>query len=381
MKLQTREQIETLARFRSEIYLTTSFYLDTDKSRLRKKEVSLFFKNLIKNGKSQLEGMDLGKEKKDSLSEDLERIQKFCSQNLSSYNFPGLAIFSCSGQDFWQVFELPHPPRNKIVFDKDPYVRFLSSILNEYHRIFALTLDRREARWYDINLGQISQIDSLAGDVPSKVREGGWEGYESKRIERHIATLLHEHFKKVAQKTFVLFKNNHFDWLFLGCKEEYCSEFEPLLHPYLKERLQGHIKASPSDSQDKILKESEELEKSLKKQEDSEIIKRFVSELEKGGRATAGLKKTLRTINRGEVQSLLVTRNFSLPGRICPRCHFLYVDELRCPSCQKKTDMLVDVIDEAIEATLDKNGLVKHINPPSSLNKYGKIGAFLRYKV
>ncbi len=380
MKLHTREQIETLARFRSEIYLTTSFYLETDKSRLRKKEVSLSFKNLIKNGKSQLEEMDLDKKKKGSLSEDLEHIQKFCSQNLSSYNFPGLAIFSCSGQNFWQVFELPHPPRNRIIFDKDPYVRFLSSILNEYHRIFVLTFDRKEAKWYDISLGQISQIDSIIGDVPSKVREGGWEGYESKRIERHIATLLREHFKKVAQKTFVLFKNNHFDWLFLGCKEEYCSEFEPLLHPYLKERLQGYIKASPSDSQDKILKESEELENSLKEQEDSEIIKRFVSELEKGGRATAGLKKTLRKINRSEVQTLLITRNFSLPGRICPRCHFLYVDDLRCPSCQKKTDMVVDIIDEAVEATLDKNGSVKHINAPSSLNKYGKIGAFLRYK-
>jgi peptide subunit release factor 1 (eRF1) len=380
MKLQTREQIENLAKFRSESLLTTSFYLDTDKSRLRKKEISLSSKNLIKKGKSQLEGMSLSKEKKDSLSQDLNRIHRFCSQNLRSYNSPGLAIFSCSGQNFWQVFELPHPARNRIIFDKDPYVRLLSFILNAYHHIFVLTLDRREAKWYDVNMGQIFLIDSLVGDVPSKVKEGGWEGYESKRIERHIATLLHEYFKKVAQKTFALFKKNHFDWLFLGCKEEYCSEFESLLHPYLKKRLQGYIKANPSDSQDKILKESGALEKTLKKREDEETIKRFVSELEKGGRATSGLKNTLKKINRGEVQTLLVTRNFSKPGRICPRCHFLYVDELRCPSCQKKTDPQVDIIDEAVEATLDKNGHVKHINPPSTLNRYGKMGAFLRYK-
>ncbi len=39
----------------------------------------------------------------------------------------------------------------------------------------------------------------------------------------------------------------------------------------------------------------------------------------------------------------------------------------------------MDVIDEAVEAALEKNGQVKHINPPSRLNRYGKIGAFLRF--
>ncbi|MFQ6109112.1 MAG: hypothetical protein ACE5L7_06120 [Candidatus Aminicenantales bacterium] len=380
MKLQSREQIEHLAKFQSPRFLTTSFYLDTDKSRLRKKEILLSFKNLIKTGRSQLETMDISREKRDSLSQDMDRIQRFGSQNLFSYNFSGLAVFSCSGHDFWQVFHLPHPPRNRIIFDKNPYVRLLSSILDEYHHIFVLVFDRREAQWYDLNMGEIVLIEKLVGDVPSKVREGGWEGYESKRIERHIATHLRDYFKKVAEKTFTLFKKNHFDWLFLGCKEEYSPDFEPLLHPYLKQRLKGRIRISPSDSDDKILRESQDLEEKLKKKEEDLLISRFISELEKGGRAISGLKKTLRKVNRGEVQTLLITRNFSKPGRICPRCHFLYVDELRCPSCVKKTDILVDVVDEAVEAVLDKNGHVKHINSPFALNRYGKIGAFLRYK-
>jgi len=380
MKLLNRDQIESLSKFKSERFLTTSFYLDTDKSRLTKKEISLSSKNLLRAEKSRLESRDLSKEKKDSLYKDLDKIKKFCSQNLSSYNFAGLAIFSCSSQGFWQVFNLPHSPRNRIMFDKDPYVRLLSSILDEYHRLFILTLDRREAKWFDLFMGDISLIESMVGDVPSKVREGGWEGYESKRIERHIGKLLHEYFKKVAQKTFELFKKNHFDWLFLGCKEEYCSEFEPLLHPYLKKRQKGRLKATPGHSPDRILKEAMELEKKLKKQEEDEIVNRFVSELEKGGRAISGLINTLRRINRSEVQTLLITRNFSKSGRMCPKCNFLYVEELRCPSCQMKTDPVMDVIDEALETVMDKNGQVRHITPPSKLNRYGKIGAFLWYK-
>lgn len=380
MKLLNREQIENLSKFKSDSFLTTSFYLDTDKSRLTKKEILLFIKNLLRNGKSRLDLMDLSKEKKNSLYKDLKKISKFCSQSLSSYNFPGLAIFSCNGQDFWHIFNLPNSPRNRIIFDNNPYVRLLSAILDEHNHICALTLDRKEAKWYDIFMGEISLFDTFIGNVPSKVKEGGWEGYESKRIERHIVTLLREYFKNVVDLTFKSFKKNKFDWLFLGCKDEYYAYVEPLLHPYLKNRLKGRIKVNPGNSRDRIRKEAIELEKRLKKQEEEEIIHSFVSELEKGGLAVSGLKTTLRRLNRGEVQTLIITRNFSKPGKICPKCCFLYVDQLRCPSCRIKTEALVDIIDEAVEAAMDKNCQVKHLTPPLKLGRYGKIGAFLRYK-
>lgn len=380
MKLSNREQIEKLSKFKSDSFLTTSFYLETDKSSMTKKEIALSAKNLLSEGRSRLEQMEMSKGKKESIYQDLEKITLFCSKRLSSQNFSGLAIFSCSSQDFWELFNLPTSPRNSIIFDQNPYVRPLSAILDQHHRIFALTFDRREAKWYDIFMGEISLLENIVEDVPSKVREGGWEGYESKRIERHVATHLHDFFKKIAQKTFELFKKNHFDWFFLGCREKYCSDFEPLLHPYLKTRLKAWIKAMPGDSPAAVLKESVKLEKKLKKEEEDEIVRRLVSELEKGGLATSGLKRTLRSLNRGEVQTLITTRNFSKPGRICPKCNFLYVEELRCSSCKRKTEPLVDVIDEAVEAAMDKNCQVKHIFPPSKLDRFGKIGAFLRYK-
>lgn len=380
MKLLSREQIETLAKFKSNSLLTTSFYLDTSKNRLTKKEIKLSLKNLINMNKTFLEKMSLSKENKESLIQDLEKIQKFCARNLNAYNYVGLAIFSCSKKNFWQEFNLVNSPKNTIVFDQNPYVRPLSAFLGEYHRTCAFIIDRKEAKWYDIYMGEITLLENLKGSVPSKVREGGWEGYESKRIERHIASLLHAYFNNAAKMTFNFYNKNKFDWLFLGCSDEYASELEPLLHPYLKKRLKGRIKAKPSDSPSRVLKESLHLKQQLKKQEKDEIVRKFVSELKKGGLATSGLKNTLRKLNRGEAQTLLVTRHFSKPGRICPKCSLLFEDELRCTSCQRKTEPVVDVIDEAVEAAMNKGGQVKHINPPSGLRRYGNIGVLLRYK-
>jgi len=380
MKLSSREQIEALNKFKSRDFLTTSFYLDTDKSRRTKKEINLAFKNLIGKNRDQVDKMDISREKRESLHKDLDKINRFFKQNSASYKYPGLAMFSCAREDLWQAFNLPNAPRNTIVFDQTPYIRPLSVVIDEYNRICTLLIDRREAAWYEIFMGEITPLKQLTTDVPAKVREGGWKGYESKRIERHIATLLREHFKNVAQITFNLFKKNHFDWLFLGCKDEHCAEFEPLLHPYVKNSLRGRIKAKPNDPEDRVLKESLQLEKKLKKEEEDEIVDRLISELEKGGLAVSGINDTLKKINRGEVQTLVVTRFFSKLGKICPKCNFLFLDELRCPSCRIKTERVVDVIDEAVEASIDKNSNLKHIHPPSKLRRYGNIGAILRYK-
>jgi peptide subunit release factor 1 (eRF1) len=381
VKLSSREQIASLAKFKSDRFLTTSFYISTDKSHLTKKEITLSIKNLLNDHKASVEKANLGKRKKESLLEDIDKIARYCREDLNSHPHAGLAIFSCGKEKFWEVFELPGPPRNRILMDQNPYVRPLSAIFNEHHKICLLTFDKKEAKWYELFMGEISLLDRLDGDVPRKVREGGWEGYESKRIERHIATHLHDYLRKASNKTFAIFKANNFDWLFLGCNDEHGQEFEPLLHPYLQKRLKARIKSKPSDSVSKILKDASVLEKKLKDQDEKQILKHFISVLEKGGLAVSGLKDTLISLNRGGVHTLMITRHYSKPGKICPKCNFLYADEIKCPSCQRKTLPLLDVIDESVESALNKKAQVKHINPPSKLSRYGDIGALLRYKI
>ncbi|MBS3818165.1 hypothetical protein KGY73_01470 [bacterium] len=380
MKLLNRKQIENLSKFKDHHLLTTSFYLDTDKSRLSKKEINVSSKNLLRQAKSRLEHMDLNKEQRESLTKDLDKIKKFSSRSLPSYNFSGLAVFSCHHKNFWQELNLPEPPRNRTVFDQNPYLRPLSALIEEYKKICTLVFDRREAKWYKIFAGDITLLETMEEDVPSKVKEGGWEGYESKRIERHIATHLREYFKNIAKKTFRLFKKNSYEWLILGAQEEYSSEFDPLLHPYLKDRLQGWLHLKPNDSPNKVLQNSLELEKQLLKKEEKKLTHHFISELKRDELAVSGLKETLKSLNRGELQTLFVMRNYSSPGRTCPHCQLLFVDEAVCPSCGEKTEPLVDVIDEAIEAAWDKSSQVKQMGSPSELDQYGKIGGLLRYK-
>ena len=380
MKFQDRSQIEALAKFKSQGNLVTSFYLDTDKGRMSRKEIQLALKNLVNDAKDRACGLSIAKGKLDSLLRDLDRIAGHGSQALGTSNAAGLAIFSATGKDFWQALELPHGPRNRVIFDTSFYVRPLASILDKYSHICALLIGRRESVWYDVSMGEIKLLDKIQSDVPSRVREGGFEGTKEKKIERHIDAHLQEHYKKTAKKTFEISKKDPFDWLFIGSEENHSGDFETHLHSYLRDKVKARLHARVTDSTAKVLQEVSEVESGLKKAEEEEIVQKLITELERGGLATSGLRDTIHRLNLFEVQTLVVTHNYARPGRICPTHKFLYLDELKCPIDDKKTDVVADIVDEAIETVLKRGGTVRQIEPPSKLDRYGGIGAFLMYK-
>jgi peptide chain release factor subunit 1 len=380
MKFQDRSQIETLAKFKGQGDLVTSFYIDTDKSRQSKKEILLALKNLLNEGKTRASSLSAGKDKIDSLLRDLDQIAEYGSQSVQAANAPGLAAFADSRQNFWQPLELPHGPRNRVVFEANFYVRPLASILDKYSHICALLVDRREAVWYDVLMGEIKFLDKIQSDVPGKVKEGGFEGTSAKRIERHLEAHLLEHYKKAAQRTFEISKKHPFDWLFIGAEENHGIDIEPHLHSYLCDKIKAKLHSRVSDSEAKVLQEVLEIEARLKKAEDEEIVQKLITELERGGLATSGLRDTIHRLNQFEVQTLVVTHNFARPGRICPAHKFFYLDELQCPIDDKKTDIVQDLVDEAIETVIKRGGTVRQVEPPTKLDRYGGIGAFLKYK-
>jgi len=378
MKFTSRSQVESLSRFRSEKYLTLSFFLDTDKSRQGRKEILTAAKNLLAEARTRLEALDAAKDKKASLASDLDKIQELAAKEADS-GAAGLAIYACSGENFLEVLSLPEAPRGRIVFDRNPYVRPLAQLLDEHRPLVAFLIDRREAKWYGAAMGEISLIEEMRSEGPKPVVGGDRD--KTRPVERHAEAVLTEHYKKAAQKTFEIFKRNGFDGIVLGCPDNLASELEPQLHPYVRERLRGWLRAKPADAPDAVLKEVLALERAIRRGEEEAVVKRFTAELEKGGLARSGLKDSLMALAQGGVQTLLVSRGFSAPGRQCPRCRLLYSeDEIKCPACDRKTEPVLDVVDEAIEAALRRDAQIRSVQPPSRLDRYGQIGALLRFK-
>lgn len=373
-----RDRIVALSRFHGGPLLTTSFFLATDKSKRTRKEILLAVKNLLAGARADIAAMDASREKKASLEKDLAAVEAYCAANLTA-DALGLAVYSCAGAGFWEALDLPEAPYDRVIFDQNPYIRPVNRILETPRRFLALTLDSREARWYEVVRDRIGPLASLSSDIPKRAKSG-IGGQETKRVERHVDALIHGHLKRAAQTTFEIIKKNGFAGLWLGCPDALRKDFEGLLHTLVREKIKGYIKSKPFDHLEKVLAEAREIEERLKKEEEDALVKKVIGEIEKGTRAKSGLRDCLAALNKGEVQTLVVTRLHSTPGKSCPRCKLLYVDELRCPACERKTDARPDIVDEAIEAALSRKCEVKYVTPPSRLDHYGRIAALLRYK-
>ena len=238
MKLTNRSQLESLSGFQMPNFLATSFYLDTDKARQSRKEIAVSAKNLITGARTDLETMDMSREKRESLLKDLEKINAFCAQSLGSYNSPGLAVFSCSRHDFWQVFDLPHGPRNRLIFDQNFYIRPLHAVMDKFRPTCALLINRREAKWYSIYMGEIALLDAITSDVPGQVKKGGFEGTQSRKNRTAHRRSPSRPFQEAAQITFDQFKRRLRLAFTVGCENSFFRRLTPCSIPLLQgERL------------------------------------------------------------------------------------------------------------------------------------------------
>jgi len=375
----TRQQMEELLQFRNGRYLVTSCYLNLDRKEMAPQALKIRVKDLIQAARHSLQGKSGTHEQRESLQRDFERIEQFVRQELLVNRHKALALFSCDGEKFWQVYRLPWVVRNILVADRTPYVRPLKVILDQQRRYCVVLVDRVHGALYEIYMGEILEHKEFLGNVPHWAKEGGLGGRAERHIERSYIAAVHQHFQQVVEATFRLFKLHQFDSLVLGGHREVLLDFKEHLHPYLRERLVGEFVADPGrTSAAEVLQETERIEQRIAAEHKQQMAEELVRKASTA-RAVTGLAATLSALGRGEAQLLLVEEGFELPGFICRNCRHLSTEAWPCPQCNQPVEPCGDIVDEAVALALERNCRIEHVQGLTPLRKVGRIGALLRY--
>jgi len=371
----TANQIWKLRGLRSKNHLVSSLYLRLwpDFRIFRTKAKDLISDKIGNLG-------DLPEEEKRLVERDLEKLQEFVGA-FQEGGYQGLALFSCAAEGMWEVFPLPQPVRDVIVIDFSAYIRPLVRSLDHYRRVCTLLIDQTEARLFEIFMGKIEEQSEIFTEVPSRVREGGWHGLSEKRMERHVDQHLQDHLEKVADQTFLHFRERDFDWLFLGGQDEILSKMENTLHSYLRQRLKRTFRLDMDASPKTVLARALDMEREVKTEEDKALVFRLKNSLRSGGLGVIGINETLSSLYEKSVHMLLAEEGFSREGVICSKCGFMGLGDGSCPICRGKMTPVPDIVDEAVAAAIDQNAEVFHVTPGCGLADLGSIGAFLRYGV
>jgi len=375
----TREMLSDLMSFDPAQYLTTTLYLTIDGAPNPNYEIAV--KDLIKQRQKELDEQQLSGEVRKSINSDLRKIRDYVRMKFDRNGVKTLIIFSCSAKKFWQIVTLPLPLQSQLSIGHKPFIRPLALLLDEYRRFLVILVERSKARLFEVYAGAIREYTDVLDDVPRKVKMGGYAGYEERRISRHIEDHVRRHFKRVADAAFELSKRDSHDAVILLGSEQNTNEFHHYLHNTLHDRIVGSEVEEFNAPIKVVLDRVMRMEREMKGKEDKQLLQRLFDQVHSGGLGIVGLDSTIRALQQGQVNFLVVEEGYEKDGYRCVDCSSLSIRNGSCDYCGGATQSIPDIIEEAVQECFTQGCAVRYISlPDSELSAAGKIGAMLRFK-
>jgi peptide chain release factor subunit 1 len=191
-----------------------------------------------------------------------------------------------------------------------------------------------------------------------------------------------QHFKSVSERLRADFEKGIWERLIVGCQDANWPEFEAHLHPYVKQRLIGRFSADvASVSNDEIRDHAGAVLNRWIAERASTKASEAVDFAKSNGRGVTGLRRVLRALETGEVQSIFLAENYSARAVECSHCGHLdaHVVPL-CVACGSRTRELADVSDAIIPIAIRRDIELFYLKEHSDLDSAGNIAALLRFR-
>jgi peptide chain release factor subunit 1 len=364
----TEDAIRELASFRGNEAPVTTCYLDVDGRRLlRQQDVEQELDQLLRRAKDRGDMT--------ASHADLNRIEEFVRRGFDRSRTRGLAIFSCAAHALWHVVHLPVQVRSQLVINELPAVGQLETLVQTYERFGVLLVDRKRARMFLFQLGELVDRSELFDQLPRDYDERGQ--MERGGIGAHVDELSAQHARRAAAVAFHVHQNRGFDRLTIGGSDDVVRQVERALHPYLTAKLCSRVPVAPTASTDEILAAAIELEARVEREKEAVVVA-ALRDASATGKGVHGLAPTLGALNERRVERLVISSGFSEPGWRCT-CGAVLAKGPLCPTCRGEMRPTDDVVEDAIEVALAQGGAVELCVDNADLDVLGRIGAFLRY--
>ncbi len=376
----TRDDIRELANFHSPEGCAVTFYHQpTTPSNRSHRDEAILVKDLVN---SALRDAEKNKAEHKLARPDLQRILEM-TDALRSNGRKGKAVFACSAQGYWREFDVPaRLSKSTVILNQRFHLKPLAAVFDSIQHACVALVDRTKARVFEISDGMIVEKLDFINELTRRGRSDGLSGYDAGHAERRVMNEAMQHFKFVSDAIAGHFESGGCEKLLIGCHDDIWSEFEPHLRTYVRQRLVGRFRIdAKTATPDQVKQIAMEQLQQHDEQRKQALITEVVGEAHRNGRGAIGLRRVLRSLEAGEVQTLLIASSFSAPGVKCYHCgHMDYHIASDCVICGKPNTELADLGD-AIVGHAVRDGLeLVYIGDDEQFDKIGRIAAQLRYR-
>jgi peptide chain release factor subunit 1 len=379
--MMTRDEIRELAAFKVDDKkgaCALSFYFQPDppQDRSHRRE-AIVAKDVIKQALKSAAAPG----KNGSLHADLDRILDVAT-NLRGH-VRGKAVFACSAQNFWKEYELPpHVGATQIYLQSRFQLKPLAALLGAQPALCVAVVDRQRARIFDLRLDDLRERGAIVHMLSRSASSYGYNGYEAGHAERRVAEEALQQFKAVSERLRTDLEKGIWERLIIGCHDSNWPEFEPHLHPYVKQRLIGRFSADVASVTDEEIRDhSADILNRWRIERAATKASEAVSFAKAHGRGVTGLRRVLQALEAGEVQSLFLGENYSARAVECSHCGHLDAHLISsCVACGHRTHELGDICDAIIPIAIRRDIELVYLKDNDDLDRAGNIAALLRFR-
>jgi peptide chain release factor subunit 1 len=310
-----------------------------------------------------------------SVRADIEHIEEHLEKG-QSWRPGALALFSCSAHQIFEEIALPRAVRDRVIVDSTPWVRSLLAVLNEYHRMCVVFVERGEASLWELYQDELREVTRLRDRT---LRARHTPASSEDRARNKANEITKRHFRDVVATIDTLFRTDRFDLLAVGGQQHETPQFVDLLPRHLRDRLAGTFTLDnhPSEAARVRLCAGAILRK-YEQAEQRRRVTELVQTVAAGGRAALGFTDCLRAGTQTAIDELLLDEGAVIPGVLCDNCGWMAVRGRVCPQCGHRLRPVADILDELTEAVINDSGSIFHVSVPTELSRH-LVGALLRF--
>jgi hypothetical protein len=305
-------------------------------------------------------------------------IERFLSDELDKSS-KGVAVFSRAGQQpYFLALQFAVPLPTWVTADMLPNIYHLVELKDRYWRFILVVCSRDEIRVLSVNLGKVTlELLRQRPDLRRRVgREWTKEHYRAQRAARPRRFV-----GDAVNALSEVMKAGGYEHLILAGDRSMTAMMKRALPPRTASRLAGVIRNPGKAEACDVVSQSIDAFVKAEEKESIDAAGKLEERLRVGGLAVAGTRASYFALRRGQVQTLVMSTEYSPPvGWLCVSCRVERATGRRpnrCRACGSRS--LVDLeVREAMLRLAERRGiLVELVRDSAALRRIGDVGCVL----
>jgi peptide subunit release factor 1 (eRF1) len=371
--------MERLAAFEPSSTPVLSLYLDLSADQHGRDSFEPFIR---KTFAERLKGFAPRSSERESFERDVQRITAYLGENVNRSS-NALALFACAGaDDFFEAIQLEAGvDEHGLFIGSVPHLYPLARLVDQYPRYAAVVLDKNKARIFVFGLAALTQTEEVTSDKTKRTSVGGWSQARYQRRDDNSHLL---HVKEVVDVLDRLVRTEQIPHIIVAGDEIAVPLLRDQLPPHLAEKLVDVIRLDRSAGDREILEATLEALREKDASTDAEHVERLMDAWRSGGLGVAGPEATLKALEMGQVDELLITGSLQqlkgvqrLPAGSAPGA--VHADTSAPQGVAD--DARLKVAGELVTRAEQTGASIRFVENADLLAGIGGVGALLRFRI